>query len=268
MKTNECCTTNTLTGQCILPGCESLKEELDDMARKERMKERGRLLYDELDDEAKEKAREWWLQDEPSYGWWQDDREWRDELAYNVGLRLDDKNSAFWTLDNGADYAINAHFEYKKGWKEYFRKGWGKGTYAKYGQPDADVFTVDRFLIDRKLDGAKGVIRFIEFVQTMDDAIREFSVKRFYRAEFNAYVHHRGGSSFSQGISDMHDYNKMYDHDVDDDFEDEAMRIVNTYTEYMLYCLEAEYEWLTSEECVAETIRANEYGFDMAGNRV
>lgn len=264
----ECCSVNTITGQCILPGMESMKEALDDTARRELMKERGHVFYDELDEAGQEKAREWFLRDYPDYCWWEDDESWRNEIAEAVGFGMARKNNCTWTLDRGRDYAIDAQWEYNKGWKEYFRKNWGKGTYARYGFPDADVFTMDPKQIDRKLEGAKGSIRFIEFVQEIERAIMEFSVKRFYRGEFNAYIRRHGGGSFSQGIDECRDYNRADSYEVDQHFDEEAAAIVDAYTSYMLDVLDAEYDWLTSDEHAAEMIRANEYEFDTDGNRV
>ncbi len=50
------------------------------------------------------------------------------------------------------------------------------------------------------------------------------------------------------------------------DAEDDISTLMNDFNDWMFCTLEREYEWLTSDEQVEESIVANEYEFDEYGN--
>ena len=233
--------TQILTGQCILPGCESMREELNDAAREGIFAERGHLLYPELSDDAKEKAREWFFSGWPEHGWWDYCYDTIKEIGLKLGINVYDIH---FSLDRESCLTFSGSYAYKPGWRDVVRKEWGK-----------DVFSLRR--------GDKRYGDIVELFQTFSKQERSIQQKRFYAVEARI-------SSFRSGVScdvSMADYGNN-NTDVTADLDDDVSELIDTFCGWALDSLRAEYAWITSTEYAEDAIIANEYGFSIEGERV
>lgn len=88
--------------------------------------------YEELDDRAKERAREWWCEGALDYDWWEYRYEWLETICNAIGITIDDKHgttcggktfrspaiyfTGFSSQGDGA--CFSGSYEYKPGWRK------------------------------------------------------------------------------------------------------------------------------------------------------
>lgn len=240
-----CCTQNTITSQCILPGCESLKEELDDSARRQLLAERGYLLYDELDENAKEAAVNWFRTNWPDYGWWDVDYSSIAEIFSYAGVACATESFSF-SLDRENFFQFSGSYTYKKGWKKAVNRLWG-----------FDIFKLP-------MESAK-FSHTIGFLQEFAEAEHRLQKRHFYCADVSFSLSGRYSVSPDVRITA---YDCVQGHEVSADDERAAEDMLQALVGFGLGTLQASYDFITSEEYAIDTIKANEYGFDMSGNRI
>jgi len=154
--------------------------------------------FDELEESAKAKAREWWLGGGLDYDWW--DSVYED--AANIGLKI-----------TGVDI--------------------DRGNYCEGELTTSPVESIDKILDNHGKD------------------CETYKLAMEYKPQFEAL--------------------REKELNTEDDLSGEQDELMEEYTyalrEEYLSMLRKEYEYLTSTECVDETIRANEYEFLVDGTR-
>ncbi len=188
--------------------------------------------FDELSDKAKEKAREWFRRDYPDYDWWESVYEAAKTGAGLLGIEIDGINfSGFCSQGDGARF--RGSYRFKKGWRKAILAEFGEGPYR-----------------DALLD--------------IGQQLQEAQARQFYKLEatvaYHGYYEHSGCTSI--GVSHAEDPYR----DIGD-CEDAVIQALREFMDYIYEWLEDEYDWLTSDEQVDESIRANEYTFLENGER-
>ena len=186
--------------------------------------------YDELSDEAKEVARNWYREGWDSYDWWDAVYEDFVRVSESLGVEVDKDGgrykiyfSGFCSQGDGA--AFNGSYRYQKGAAKAIRK------YAP---------------LDKEL-------------HEIADQLQEVQRRHFYR--LRATITSGRGNNISVDVYDAEDRYK----DVGKD-EGVVRDILNDLAHWLYQRLEAEYEYLSSDEVAEEMIQINEYEFTEDGN--
>jgi hypothetical protein len=193
--------------------------------------------FDELSEQAKGRARDWYRGDDSGldYDWW--DSTYEDFLAIAdiLGFSIDPKNvqfSGFWSQGDGASF--RGRYQYAPGWKAKLK------AYAP---------------LDKEL-------------QSIGDALQAAQKRYFYGIAADIGDSHRGFFMSCEPWNCRVSRDGGYSSEETDDTAREDILEAARDLAYWLYNrLESEHEYLTSDESVDETIRANGYEFDERGNR-
>jgi hypothetical protein len=186
--------------------------------------------YDELSDDAKEKARGWYLQNGLEYEWWDHTYDTAKDAGRILGIDMDAIFfSGFWSQGDGA--CFTGSYKYKAGWRKALRAEFGGDVLA----------SLERI------------------GQELQDVQQPF----LYQLE--ATVTHQGhylhsGCAYVDVVNAQTGDSAL---DVPADAIQDALR---GFMDLIYRWLENEYQYRTSEEVIAETIRANEYEFTEAGS--
>lgn len=195
--------------------------------------------YDELTDEAKQKAREWYANtvlDDP--GWCEGAIEYIADVGKIVGIIVDSKRghgySLYFDLDRENYVTFDGMYRYEKGWREAVRKEWGKDALTK----NAESITTLRFL--------------------QEFSAQEWALQAPYF--WGVGCDCKSGNHGEQYVDTI----SFFDHGPGR----ETLDLIRTFREWAWDTLSREAEWWTEDARVEEAIRENEYEFDEAGNQV
>ena len=192
-------------------------------------------LFNELSDEAKKNAREWYRHGCLNYEWWDCVYDDAKTIASLFGLSIDEiRFSGFWSQGDGASFT--GSYNYKKG---------GLKAVMSYAPND-------------------------EWLHAIVKKLQDLQRKHFYRLgasirQSGLYVHEKSmsidmtykGDGFwrADGISA----------DNWQDAEKELTEIMRDYARLIYRMLEREYEFITSDENIDESLIVNEYEFTENG---
>ena len=181
--------------------------------------------YDELDEDAQEKAREWYRKGALDYEWWDGAFDTIREAGALLGIGVEEIHfSGFYSQGDGACFV--GRYAYSKGWHAALKANFGGDTRAELEQIGLALQKVQRPVF-----------------YTATASI----IKRSH------HYSHENTVEISVGADNDR---------VDDDAIDEALR---DFMRWSYRLLESEYDWLMSDEQVVESIRANEYTFTADG---
>ena len=189
------------------------------------------FLFDELSDAAKEKAREWFRGGIADDNWWSESViDHAKHVGALIGFEVDRVYwRGFWSQGDGACWA---------GSVTYYR---GRPSdVARECPQDAEIQRIARAWLDLQRQNSNQVRG------------RVSANDRYMRTSVSAY------------------WADDREEDDDDDgriayVEDDANQIASDFADWIYRSLEKEYDYQMSDECVDETIRANEYEFDEDG---
>lgn len=189
--------------------------------------------FDELSDKAKEKAREWYRDGQLDYDWWEFVYELADTAAKHLGIDIDRKDkhtpaiyfSGFWSQGDGA--CFEGSYRYKKGWRSALLHEFGPGD------------TLNELL-------------------SIGQSLQAAQARQFYKLEATCWCHGSYQHSGCMSVDVTH-ADSLY-RDVGD-AEDELRDALRAFADWVYDCLESEHDWLTDDEQVDESIRANGYEF-------
>ena len=210
-----------------------------------RVVETNVFQYDELDDRAKERAREWYSRHvfEDSCDWefvYEDAAEVADILGIDLrqrrvqlmggGHRYEPSIyfSGFWSQGDGA--CFEGTYRYAKGATKKIRE---------YAPQDKELHRIS-------------------------DELQAVQRKHFYH--LIASMNHTGHYCHSGCMSVEVEHNEDRYRDIGD-AEEEITQLMRDFADWIYAALESEYDYQTSDEAVEEAIRANEYEFDENGDR-
>lgn len=188
--------------------------------------------YDELDDRAKETARDWYRQGALDYDWWDSVYYDADQIAKILGIEIDRRGK----------YSPAIYFS------------------GFYSQGDGACF-------EGSYSYAKGAHKRIREYAPLDDELhriadRLFDIQRRNFFQLSANVSH-SGRYYHEFCTSIHVFHgsDWADADTAEDLAD----ILRDFMRWIYSRLEAEHDFLMSDETVEESIRANEYLFDEDG---
>jgi len=205
--------------------------------------------YDELDDRAKEKAREWFTRDYPDHDWWDSCYEDFQQVCEIIGVELETKPVRLMGGGTGREPMI------------FFRGFWSQGDGACFaGEFRGKLDMVEKIKeyapTDEDLHNIVESL-FVDFVQPYNASCRvditttgNYTHSGTMGFEFNEYETSEGE------WEPVEDQGKM----------EVVVNNLRWLADWLYRRLEKEYEWLTSDEVVEENIIANEYEFDVYGN--
>lgn len=196
--------------------------------------------YDELTDEAKQKAREWYTSSvTDDAAWYEDAIEFIVDIGKTVGITIDSRrgyrHNLSFDLNRNHYVTFDGFYRYEKGWREAVRKEWGK-----------DAFTKDA-----------GDITALQFFQDFSAQEWALQAPQFWGVGCNCKSGNRG-----EQYSDVSSY--FFDNAPDA----EAHALILMFCDWAWNTLNRELEWLTEDTQLEEAIRVNEYEFDEEGNLV
>ena len=189
--------------------------------------------FDELNDKAKEEAREWYRDGQLDYDWWDSVYEQADTAAKHLGIDIDRKGkrtpaiyfSGFSSQGDGA--CFEGTYRYKKGWRSALLHEFGPGD------------TLNELL-------------------SIGQALQAIQARQFYKLEAtcrqSGHYQHSGCMSVEVNHADS-----LY-RDIGD-AESEIRDTLRLFADWVYDCLESEHDWLTADEEVDDSIRANGYEF-------
>lgn len=184
--------------------------------------------FDELDDSAKEAARDWWRQRGLGYGWWDGVFDLVKDAGECLGIDIDQIYfSGFWSQGDGA--CFEGTYSYRKGWRAALKQKFG-----------GDLLTE---------------------LEKIGFALQAAQAPAFYK--LSASVSQNGRYMHSGCTYISVDHADRYATDDEDEGIKEALRDFMDW----IYCrLEAEFDWLMSDEQVDEALIANSYEFTEDGS--
>jgi hypothetical protein len=188
--------------------------------------------YDELSDAAKETARDWYRQGALDYEWWNFVYDDADQIAKILGIEIDRRGKHTPAI--------------------YFSGFWGQGDGACF---------------EGSYSYAKGAHKRIREYAPLDDELHRIAdnllaIQRKHFYQLSARITHTG-RYYHEHSTSIHVFHgsDWIDADTAEDLAD----ILRDFMRWIYCRLEAEYDFLMSDEQVEESIRANEYLFDEDG---
>ena len=195
--------------------------------------------FSELDDRAKERAREWFRVDNLAYDWWEFVYDDAATIASLFGLDLMTRRVK--QMDGKTRYDINISFS------GFCSQGDGACFEGHYSYAKGSVKKVkDHAPQDKELHS---------IVERLYEAQR----KNFYglQAEIRHTGHYSHKYSMSIDVS-CDDENRRFD-------EDSVIEPLRDFAGWIYERLEAEHDYLMSDEVIDESMETNEYEFDEDG---
>lgn len=190
------------------------------------------FAYDELTDQAKEKARDAWRKDAFDYDWWESVYEMASTAAGLLGIDLANKS----------------------------RQGVAPAIYFSCGYSQSDYASFEGFYEYRK--GAAKAIR-AEFPTDKDlhaiaAGLQDVQRRNFYKLQAECKCSNYGGLS----VDVTHAESRYKDIG---DAESEIRDLLRDFAQWIYRALRDEYEYLNSDDCIAEGILANGIEFTEEG---
>lgn len=184
--------------------------------------------FDELSDDAKGKAREWYRKGALDYDWWDYVYEDAKTIGMLMGIDIDKIYfSGFWSQGDGA--CFEGSYGYKKGSLKAVKE------YAPQ---------------DEKLHN---IVKDLQLIQKPN------FYQLYATVRHSGYYQHSGCTDISVSRDSV---NYQY---MTEDVEDGITQTLREFMDWIYTRLEKEYEWLVSDEQVDESIRTNEYEFTKEG---
>jgi hypothetical protein len=195
--------------------------------------------FDELNDRAKETARDWFRQDYPGYEWW--DSSYDDFATIADILGIDLRKKGVKLMDGSYRYDPEIYFS------GFYHQGSGSSFVGKYTYAKGASRKIREY-------APKDIV-----LHAIADSLQEVQRKAFYQlgAEISNY------RDTWIRVSTWHE-----DRDATDAEDDAVKSAMEDFNHWIFRSLESEYEYLTSDESVDESISCNEYEFDEDGRPI
>lgn len=186
--------------------------------------------FDELGDDAKEVAREWYRQGALDYEWWDFIYEDAKTIAELMGIHIDRIYfSGFWSQGDGACFEGNY----------YYNPGSVKAV-KEYAPQDQELHRIATELYEIQ---------------------REHCYKIYAGVRHSGHYHHEHCTVIEIDCDHCSSW-------IDDTAYECVADLLRDYMRWIYKMLETEYDWLMSDEQVDESIRYNGYEFTEDGEIV
>lgn len=220
-----------------------------------RIKETKVYKYEELSDEAKEKARDWFRQDYPDYDWWGSTYDDIAERAKELGIELKQKPVKLMSGKTRYDPEIYFSGFYHQGSGSSFAGTWDPRN-MKLDQLKAECLTETELhhIGDTLAELAKEDPGLYATISAKDDNWISVEVT--------------DGEDMSEKLDELEykspEYNALAE--TCRKREEELTETLRDFNRWIYKSLKSEYEYLVSDESVEESIRSNEYEFTENGS--
>ncbi|WP_025915483.1 hypothetical protein [Herminiimonas sp. CN] len=227
------------------------------------VEEKTEFTFDELDNAAKNKARDKWREHDPEYEWWEFVYEDAVTIGKLIGIEVglqhsrphngksytqpDISFSGFWSQGDGCCYSGDLYITQLKGCVTRLREYTGRGctddrlfSLAAEGEALYDLITLR--LVTLRLTG-----------YVMDEDEEQDEVLQDSRIMI---------SGDERGCYRT----KVEPGSCPEEIEEAMNEYVSSFADWIYNQLEKEHDWLTSDECVDEAIEANDCLFDAHGS--
>lgn len=204
-----------------------------------RVIEKTLYKYEELSDAAQERARDWYRQGGLGYDWWEFCYEDFTRVAEILGIDMSQR--AVPLMNGKCRYEPEIYFS------GFYHQGSGSSFCGTYGYAKGAVVKIKEYAPQD------------EELHRIAQGLQDVQRRHFYR--------------LIADITSAHDnYIRVEVEDSENryrdigDAEDDVRGLMNDFNDWMFKRLQDEYEYLTSDEAVAESLITNEYEFDEEGN--
>lgn len=186
--------------------------------------------YDELPtDEARERARDWYTSGGLDCDWWDCVYDDAKEIGAALGFTIDDIFfSGFSCQGDGASF--RGGYRYSPGWRKKL---------AEYCPKETDIFAIG-------------------------EALQGLQRRRFYGLTARIRA---GDGRYSHEMTMAADVETIDGREVTNEEDRAVLECARDFARWIYSRLEREHDYLTGEESVADSIRANEYEFLESGRR-
>ena len=186
--------------------------------------------FDELDDEAKDKVRQRWLEAGLDHGWWDGVFEMATTAGKCLGIDVEDiQFSGFWSQGDGAGF--KGSYAYKKGWRAALKAEFGGDALVELERIGLELQDIQRPVFYKLEAGVNMNPQYMSVNVDVDDyglTDRQWAMRR----------------------------------------ESDVRDTMRSFADWIYESLEQEYEYLTSDEAVRESIEANGYLFTEEGGPI
>lgn len=221
-----------------------------------RIKETKVYKYDELNDRAKQRAREWFAQDYPEYNWW--DHVYEDIVERTKELGIDLKQKPVRLMGGGTRYDHEIYFT------GFYHQGQGSSFSGVWHAMDMKL--------DKLRENCPTESELHRIGETLTKVAKEDpDITASIAATTDTWitVETSDGEAIKDRLNELTyespEYNALMEQCRErDETIREAMRDFN---HWVFSQLKKEYEWLTSDEQIEETIRINQYEFTEDGEQ-
>lgn len=200
---------------------------------------------DELSEAAKEKARTWYREGGFDYDWYDAVYEDFQSIAEILGIRFRTRTVRLMGGGTRQDPCI------------WFRGFWSQGDGACYEG------------VWRYASGSAARLRAYApqdaMMHSIADRLQAIQRRNFF--QLRAEITHHGHYSHEYSMRISVERDSPVGQDMTPDAEDIVTEALRDLARWLYRQLEREYDYLTSDEAVDETLRANEYTFTEAGRR-
>lgn len=196
--------------------------------------------FDELSEQAKEKARDKWREGELDYEWWDSVYEDARAIGEILGIQMDNINfSGFCSQSHGARF--NGSYRFKKGWRK----------------------ALDSYMpVSTKVDGKWVYNERNAEMHRLAMNLQKAQASCFYRLEavitYSGRYEHSGCTTID--VSDSEYYYRDIG-DAEDDIADNLRGIMD----WIYSQLEREHDWRLADEQIDESIKSGEVEFLESG---
>ena len=188
------------------------------------------FTYDELSDDAKEAARDWWREGDLEYRWYEPTEEDFKTILEKLGFwNVETRFTGFWSQGDGASFT--ARYSYSKG---------AARALKEYAPQDAELHRIaDELQALQKRN----------FYQLWAD-VSQWPSRYCHEMTMRADIT-RNDTQYREPTADA---------------EDTFIELCRELARWYYSALESEYNYLMNDESVAETITANGYEFTADGS--
>ena len=202
--------------------------------------------FDELSDAAKERARAWWREDDLRPGWYENVYEATEHVAASLGIGIKQCQAK---SANGSTYSEPCIW-----FSGFVGPGDGACFEGDYAYKPGSVKAVREYAPDDTE------------LHQIASQLQKLQARFFYQLE--ATCTHSGPYCHSGYMIVSVGRNRDGWEDVDARTETALTDILRSFADWIYSQLEAEYDYLMSDECVDDELSGNGYEFDVEGNCV
>lgn len=219
-----------------------------------RIKHTAVYTYDELTDEAKERARDWYRQGHLDYDWWDCLYEDFGKRAHELGIDLGQKPVKLMNGKTRYDPEI------------YFSGFYHQGSGSSFGGTwRADAMNINKLKSECPTD--KELHRIADSLAKCAKEDSEVTATISAKRDHWIDVTVEDGNTVMEQLDALDSESAEYEQIAQgcQDREDAITEALRNFNHWMYRCLEQEYEWLNSNEQVEDAIIANAYEFTEDG---